>query len=356
MKRPSFVTSLFLLVALPAQRSLLDTLPQDAEAHLFTGFGVGFEAFDLPGQGTPRGLAAVGKVVWLLRGDELLRLTWPSVQVEYRVEAPAGLHGLCSDGRLLYALGVAEVVVLDPVAGRPVRNLPIEVATAITWHRGALHVAAAKEVLRLGADGMKVEERWPVSPVPVQWLASDGTCLWAASRAGIQPIGRRDAATNSWPGGRWPLRFAASVGTWIDGRLLLYAEYTDIKQRQQEVVGLWAPVVEPEVDVVSVKVFRKATGQRWEVGPKSHETLAAMQEDLRRIAADPSSSVKQPDGGTRRLPVVLEANPGVPVRVLAETWDAVVAAGFTEVTSPAQEAWARDRLAWARKGLQQRPK
>lgn len=363
MPCPRLALPLLLLSSLPAQRSLLDTLPQDAEARVLCGFAGRMVPFDLPGRGAIRGLATIGsgdrRVVWLLRGDELLRMAWPSLCLDHRVEAPAGLRGLCGDGRFLYALGEGEVVVLDPVAGRPVQSRPLDAGpppSTLGWHAGGLSVASGRDVRPLGApptvadaDPM-AEEAQRYTRDPVHWLCSDGLRLWVASRAELRPIDSDAAAV--WNGGRWPVRFDAGASVWIDGKLLIAAEYRDARQQPHVLFGLWTVTASPTADSIVVRLSRDASGSQWQVGEACCRSPRELRSQLSRRASDLRARVPGADGCPRVLPIVLEAGPGATVRELAETWDVAKAVGFSEISSPAQEAWARDRLAWARKGLQ----
>ncbi|MCB9885331.1 MAG: hypothetical protein H6838_07555 [Planctomycetes bacterium] len=370
MLRPLLALQFLLLAALPAQRHLLDTLPQEAEARELCGFAGRMEPYDLPGKGPIRGLTTIGsgarRVVWLLRGDELLRMAWPSLRLEYRVEVQPGWRGLCDDGRLLYTLGDGEVVVLDPVAGRPVQTRPLAAApprpSALGWHTGALFVASGRDVRRSDAPpteadgqadagvGSKFAAVLRPTRDPVQWLSGDGLQLWAASRAELRPIDADAAAI--WAGGRWPVRFDGGAAVWIDGQLLLAAEYRDARQQPHVLCGLWAAAALPAAHGITVRVSRDASGQHWQVGETNCRSLRQLRAPLARCASDLRARVLAADGGQRLPPVVLEAGPRATVRELAETWDLVESVGFSEISSPAQEAWARDRIAWARKGLQ----
>ncbi len=71
---------------------------------------------------------------------------------------------------------------------------------------------------------------------------------------------------------------------------------------------------------------------KWEVGPKPLYSIAAVKEELVRIAESPSSMV--PDkktGGQKLMSCVIEAYPGTFYESVAKTNDAANAAGFTEV-------------------------
>ena len=71
---------------------------------------------------------------------------------------------------------------------------------------------------------------------------------------------------------------------------------------------------------------------KWEVGPKPLYSIAAVKEELVRIAESPSSMI--PDkktGGQKLMSCVIEAYPGTYYESVAKTNDAANAAGFTEV-------------------------
>ncbi len=356
---------LLLMAILPAQRHLLDTLPQDAEARELCGFVGHMVPFDLPGRGEIRGLATIGsdraRVVWLLRGAELMRLAWPSLQLEHQVETEVALRGLCTDGRFLYSLGEGEIVVLDPIAGRPVSTRPLDTGptpSALGWHAGALFVASGRDLRRLGepvADpdaDLKATESQRITRDPVHWLCSDGSRLWAGSRAELRPVDTDVRAAAVWNGGRWPVRIDAGAAVWIGGALLLAAEYRDARQQRHVLCGLWTPKPPPAADRIVVHFTRGAAGEQWLVGESRCWSLRQLRSRLLRLASDRRVRVTGADGSLRVMPIVLEAGIGATVRQLGETWDVARSVGFSEISSPAQEAWARDRVAWARTGLQ----
>ena len=57
--------------------------------------------------------------------------------------------------------------------------------------------------------------------------------------------------------------------------------------------------------------------------------LEGVKLELARIAKLPECMIPGPDGKPVRMPVELEALPGVSVKDLAEAWDTATAAGFT---------------------------
>ncbi|HEX5051362.1 MAG TPA: hypothetical protein VFZ65_06290 [Planctomycetota bacterium] len=348
---PLLLSLLHLLsTVLPAQRELLDTLPPDAEAYALrlVGFGREFTPLELPGEGTPHGLARIGDVVWMASDEELLRLKWPGGAVELRVEAPKGVLGLCADARFVYALCANEIVVLDPIAGRAVRSLPLQLGeppVAIAWRSGALHVLTGERLTTVNAQSGAVAGLrgslmgHSTLREDACWLASDGERLWCGYPNGVYAVPEPSAPTTGWQGRKWPWQLEASTATWVDGQLLLAGSYRNALGESVTVTGLLKP--EPEyAECLPLKLRLQRGKTTYEVGPKPVSTRCDLRQELTRIAADPACRVPGPDGKPRHLPVVLDPYPGVTVAALAAAWDTVLAAGFTDVSSPAQEAWA----------------
>ena len=332
-----------------AQRALLDQLPPEREACTFRhiGFGDEFTPLELPGEGVVRGLVRMGSRLWVARGDDLFGLGWPGLERQVAVAAPESLVALSADERFLYALRSDAVMVLDPHAGRVVRTEPLPAAAgaralAMVHHDGRLCVCTDKQLVAIDLQTGRPGEAAPWSHGEPQWLASDGTRIWAgmADRCLQLASGPRLplAGATTWP---WPLRNSAA--TWIDGRLLLAADYLDERSREQFVCGLLT--VRPgSEEVMSLKLYAGAGGGvTFELGPKPLRSRDELAAELRRIAADPAVMVLGKDGQRQRMTVVLEAWPGVLVRDLTAAWDVVVAAGFEDVRSPAQESWVREQ-------------
>ena len=71
---------------------------------------------------------------------------------------------------------------------------------------------------------------------------------------------------------------------------------------------------------------------RWEVGPTPIHSLAALREELGRIANAPESMIPdKKNGGQKLMSCVIEAYPGTYYEDVAKTNDAANDAGFTEV-------------------------
>lgn len=71
---------------------------------------------------------------------------------------------------------------------------------------------------------------------------------------------------------------------------------------------------------------------KWEVGPKPLYKIEDVENELRRIASDPSSMVPDKETGGRKLmSCVIEAYPGTYYEDVAKTADACHSAGFKEI-------------------------
>ena len=71
---------------------------------------------------------------------------------------------------------------------------------------------------------------------------------------------------------------------------------------------------------------------RWEVGPKPLSNIMDVQNELKKIATDPASQVKdEKTGGRKLMGCVIEAYPGTYYEDVAKTADAAHEAGFEEI-------------------------
>jgi hypothetical protein len=338
--------ALFAVSALPAQRALLDRLPPDQEAHAPRPPRPTFEeiqaAIELPGGGVLRAMAAVGKRLWIARGEDLLAIDWPDRRVVAILPAPERLLALAADARHLYALRAEEVLVLDGHAGRVVRSMPLAgaadtPAVALAAHAGALHVLRGRELLRLDPRTAAVETRpTHFSAEGVHWLVSDGTSLWAGTKAGCRRVfGDDEVRWNVIA--PWSSPMHSSVATVVDG---VWIAHLCCRERGIEfaTTGLmWWPVALPE-ERLSLKLHTDGGRIRYEVGPTPVRDEVALKAELARLLG---ATVPWPDGAKKPMPVVIEPYPGVKIRDVTQAWDAAVSAGFPDVACPRLEAWAR---------------
>lgn len=346
---PAFASAALCMfpMVLPAQRALIDRLPPDADVgqHRYVGFGDEFESWDLPGKGPVRGLARIGGDCWIARGEHLHRVAWASQQLLRTVPAPKDVIALTADTRFVHALAGRTLHVIDPVAGQSVRTVAIESIgppTAIAAHRDALFVTVGHTLMRVDIGTGELREELTYEDVP-QWLASDGQRLWIGTDAQCRPLLGEGTSKEPWAGCLWPWRATTSAAVWVEGRLLLAAEYRDRLQVAGQCSGWLRPSAQPAVGCVTLKLS-SAPKLRFELGPKPLPNEAALAEELRRLAADPAAQVPGADGARVPLPVEIEANVGVKVRDVARIWDLVIAAGFPIVRCPEQEAWVRRNL------------
>lgn len=71
---------------------------------------------------------------------------------------------------------------------------------------------------------------------------------------------------------------------------------------------------------------------KWEVGPKPLSNIKDVERELKRIADDPNSQVKdEKTGGKKLMACVIEAYPGTFYEDVAKTADAAHNAGFLEI-------------------------
>ncbi len=346
-KRCCCLAAFCLVPLLPAQRELLDALPKAEEAYKYRhiDFGPEFQALDLPGEGRPRGMARLGDSVWIARGDELLRIEWPSGKLQHRVEAPPDVLGLCADGKFVYALRPLEIAVLDPVAGRVVRSIPLtlgEPPVAIAWETEGLLLATGGEFVRIDPVSGVATSAPYTRHDDVQWLANDGHRVWAGSSRGMRRLERPDvpkSGERSWPNRQWPWKLRTSTAGWIDDKLLLLVERPKSRAEWETLGGLLSAGAMEER--LSLKLYFDKDRTYYEVGPKPIRTREALRQELKRLADAPSSRFAGRDGKVHLMPVVIEVYPGVTVAELAVAWDIAKESGFVDISSPAQEAWVR---------------
>lgn len=337
-----------LAASLGAQRALLDRLPPDAEvsAHSYVGFGGELEPWVLPGDGLVTGFAKVADRCWIARGTQLHCVDWVTRRTLRTTEAPADLFGLCADQRFLYGVAGRDLHVLDPVAGTSMRTVPIAAVwppSSITMHRGVLHIAVDQTVMTLDPDTGAVKDVTQLG-VRVHWIASDGTSLWYGSAAECRPFAC-DAAGPAWHGRAWPWPIQESAASWMNGSLLVAIERRDGQNRLEQLAGLLAPVT----DIAAQRLFVAICTDGAKVGYAVDSTPVADEDalvaELRRLARDRATLVRDPDGKQVRMPVILQAYSGVKVRDVARVWDQALAAGFPSVHCPPLEGWVRRQQA-----------
>lgn len=339
--------SMQLVGLLPAQRALLEQLPPDGDAYEMRADALFEDLVRLPGEGPIQGLAKVETLLWIARGADLFAVQWPGLQLQTKVRAPEGVLALAADGRFLYALRASGIQVLDPIAGRVVRELPAEDdglgATAMTHHEGALLVAGAKAVLAVDPKtGKTLRESMDLGQGAMQWLASDGANVWAGGAAACRRFVPGESPR--WLHQRaWPSEFETSTATWIGARLLFAGEQRDAKGGWVQVCGLLDPRGTLPAEILSLQLFAGDDGVQYQIGPKPLAAPEKLTAELARIRRLPVAQVSWPDDTVRLLPVVIEPYPGVCMREVCKAWDLVVAAGY-DVRCPAQEAWARKNL------------
>jgi len=346
MRTFAIVVPFLLALPIAAQRELLDDLPADADAWTFRHLGPEFDPVPLPGDGSVTGLARIGEAVWLGRGDRLWRVSLPGWQVRHSVEAPAGLRGLCAGPRFVYALVEDGIAILDPIAGRAVGTIECAEApraSVIGWHEGRLLVGTKDRILARDGKAGEWVEVYPPGRRQLQWLVSAGGSLWGGTRAGLVRVGGEPAADAvKWSERSWPWVVLASAAVELDGRLLFVADTDGGEDRKLSVAGLLSPVRRPADEPgerLTASVLQTGEKPRFEIGPKPLASIDLCRLELERLAADPQTIVRRPDGSTGLLPVVIKAYPNVRVRDLASFWDAITAAGFDQVCCPPVEAW-----------------
>ena len=124
----------------------------------------------------------------------------------------------------------------------------------------------------------------------------------------------------------------SGAGAFVGKRLLCAFDYHEAGKDpgEQHAAGYWQPEkVALLEERLSLKVYRDQQGLNYELGPKPMRKLEGVKLELARIAKLPECMIPGPDGKPVRMPVELEALPGVSVKDLAEAWDAATAAGFT---------------------------
>ncbi|MCK5945463.1 MAG: hypothetical protein KAI24_25960 [Planctomycetes bacterium] len=346
---PGLLLGAFLAPAATSQRALLDALDADADVAVCRWFTAGFEEVALPGEGEVRGVARVGSRLWLARGEELVRWSAPGGKVEARRPRPDGLRDLAGGERFLYALTEDELLVLDPIAGVPVRtiafSLPDErhLPHAVSVHDGVAHVLCERRLYpvdpRSGAVG-----RARVFPGRrfgmLEQLASGGAALLRLNAMGVGGaiFGEASPDDERWRL-RWPQRCEELRAAVLDDeRMFVCGRFVGGREWW---AGVLRPGVAPEgpppaaVTLRIVARDRPNGDVRWAIGPSGFDDEGALRRRLAALVANRKARGRPP------LPVVIDVRAGVRVGDVRAAWDLAVSAGAAEVRCPPLEAFAR---------------
>ncbi|MBL8736640.1 MAG: hypothetical protein JNL12_09460 [Planctomycetes bacterium] len=332
-------------------RSDLVRLPPDTVAPTILGLEATGEHRTLraPGDGRPCGLAWCGDTLWLLRDRALLRVD-PTSGAELESLPAEGWVSLAADGRfLLAATGVGDIVVIDPIAGRPVRTIeaapeliaPIRGIAVLGQH--TLLADSEGRVLRLNAGRTSASAFWrhPGWEDP-SWITADGKNLVFARGGLIHWVDPSDGMVIRTAGAAKPLLAAAPR----NGELWLLQPAA-----QGDVFFVLSPF--REVDCIAVSLVgvggpgvgapgaKPGDTTHWLVGRHRADTAAELG-DLLRDAHRVGRRSDTVDGGRAPTPFVLHVHPGVTVSDILRTLDAAAAAGI-ELRTPGLGRWAASR-------------
>jgi hypothetical protein len=124
---------------------------------------------------------------------------------------------------------------------------------------------------------------------------------------------------------------------------LVHARYRE-HGKDVEIAGLVPQLVALPAEVLPIRARGAGADAAFCIGPLPVRTREKLARELARVALDPSAQVHWPDGTRKRVPVVIEAQPGARVADVLTVWDEAVAAGFADVACSVLEAWARAQL------------
>lgn len=299
-----------------------------------------------PGGGRPCGLAWCQDTLWLLRGDELLRIDRDTGAAAESLPAE-GWIALTADRRFVYAATEAgEVVVIDPLAGRAVRtippavDLPAPIRGIAVLDDNMLLADDDGRVLRLDADRTKAELFWrhPGWDRPT-WICADagnlvfargGLVHWIHPGGGdvLRTSGAPERTLAAAPHGDelWMLRSLAT-----SDEFFVVTPRREIDSMDVRLVGVGGPGIgRPGAKPGEIR--------HWLVGKARANTGAELGDVLRR-ARTTLRTTETVDGGRTAMPFVLTIHPGVTVAELLTTLDAATEAGI-ELQTPGLARWA----------------
>lgn len=332
-------------------RTELERLPPDTAAPTIAGLDTIGEhrTVPAPGDGRPCGLAWCSDTLWLLRDRTLLRVD-PTNGTELESLPAEGWVSLAADGRfLLAATEAGDIVVIDPIAGRPVRTIgaapeliaPIR-GIAVLGGRTLLADTDGR-VLQLNAEQTAATAFWrhPGWDDPT-WITADGKNLVFARSGLVHWVDPTDGTVLRTAGAAEPVLAAASRNDelWLlrptphGDEFFVLSPFREVDCIAVRVVGVGGPGV-------GAPGAKPGDTTHWIVGRHRANTPAELG-DLLRDAQRAGRRSDTVDGGRSPAPFVLHVHPGVTVADVLATLDAAAAAGI-ELRTPGLVRWAASR-------------
>jgi PQQ-like domain len=201
-----------------------------------------------PSDATPSGLAFVGERLWVAQGATLAELDPASGKVLQQTKLPANVRGLCSDGKLLYAVEYGwtaglPIWVVDPATGKTTRQIVTEAnkknrsysAAAVEFRAGQLWVLAAGGVRAVDPATGEVTRLLQLQDGRPAALAFDGEHFVTGSSAGIQFVDPETGNTVRQVPTNYPVRAVA----WHAGKLYVMEQPIWGFDRQHSRVQVW---------------------------------------------------------------------------------------------------------------------
>ncbi|MBL9077583.1 MAG: hypothetical protein JNL08_08775 [Planctomycetes bacterium] len=345
-------------------RAELERLPPDAPAPTIVGLEALGEHRTVPAPrgGLPCGLASCRGQLWLLRGDDLLRID-PSTGAVTEALPADDWVALAADERFVFAAtNEARIDVIDPLAGRTVRTIApaaglVAPICGLTVHDGAFLLADTDgRVLR--RDGAQATAtlfwRHPGWDRP-SWICIDSGSLlfargglvhWIHARHGdvLRTAGGPETtlAATVHGGELWLLRSRSTGDEFFVTRPRMEVHSVDVR-----LIGVGGPGV-------SAPGTKPGDTTHWVVGRTRSDTGAELAAALRTARAR-NATTETVDGGRAAQPFVLQIHPGARVADVLATLDAAAAAGI-ELQTPGLAAWARAATAEAAAPTAPRPR
>ena len=215
--------------------------------------GAAVQTFKAPTEEQPGGVAVLGGKLFTAQGDKLHRVDLSTGVTDKTWDLPRPARGLCSDGKLLYAVDYGwtagkPIYVFDPAKGEVVREIVTEAnkansymaASGITWVGDKLYVLALSD--QLYQVDTKTGDIVATRTLPSQsWkLAFDGEHIVTATH-----VSEKEGAlvlldpTTLKVARRIPLNYAVSAIAHHDGAYLLMEQPVRGFDTDHKRVRLW---------------------------------------------------------------------------------------------------------------------
>lgn len=196
----------------------------------------------------PAGLAFVGDRLWVAQTSHLAELDPNTGEVLRKVELPASVRGLCSDGKLLYAVEYGwtaghPIHVIDPATGKAVRQIVTEAnkankaysAAAIAFRDGRLWVLSMAKVHAVDPATGEVDQVVNLPEKRPSALAFDGAQFVVGSSERIQFVDPGSGKAGRELKTNYPVRAVACH----DGKLFAMEQPVPGFDRQNKPIRVW---------------------------------------------------------------------------------------------------------------------